>query len=254
MPMVCLIRFNIKYLYTKQKHMKNFILVCFVAMLLTACEQRTGSGNMVTRVEEAAAFSKLKVSGSFYVEVVPGATSQRIQVTADDNVLEDVLITVEDGELEIRMKSGVSYNNVYPKVLINTSSLQKISAAASAKVQVKNTLKSEGKIQLETSSAGTIIAQVDAPLIDADASSGSTLELRGRTQSYKAQCSSGSTIKSASLLSENTDVQTSSGGSASVHASVSLKADASSGGNIDYKGAGSVTLKESSGGSVSKVD
>jgi hypothetical protein len=234
--------------------MKNFILVCLIGMLFAACKHRTGSGNMVTRVEEVAFFNKLKASGSFYIEVVPGATVQSVQVTADDNIMEDVLITVEDEELQIRMLSGVSYKNVHTKVVINTASLQKISASASAKVQVKNTLKWEGKIQLESSSAASIFANVDAPIIDAEASSGSILELSGRTQSYKVQCSSGSTITSDALLSENTDVQASSGGSVSVHASVSLKAAASSGGDIDYKGGGSVNSKESSGGSVSKVD
>lgn len=234
--------------------MKNLILVGLVWFTLVGCDHKTGSGNMVTRTEDLSNFNKLKVSGAFYVEVVPGTAEQRVQVTADDNIIEDVLVSVEDGELRIKMRSGTNYDDVYPKVIINIASLDKISTSASAKVQVKNTLKSSGEIQLETSSAGTIIADVDAPSIDADASSGSTLELSGRTKSYKAQSSSGSAINSASLLSENTDVQASSGASAKVHASVTLKAAASSGGDINYKGGGSVSSKASSGGSISKVD
>lgn len=234
--------------------MKYLITLCCLWILLPGCSNRTGSGNMVTRVEDVASFNKISVSGAFYVEVVPGAAEQRVQVTADDNIMEDVLVSVDEGVLKIKMRSGVNYNNVYPKVIINTSALKKISVSASAKVQVKNTLKSSDKIQLDASSAGTIIADVDAPGVDADASSGSTVELTGRTQNYKAQCSSGSTIDAAELLSENTDVQASSGASAKVHASVSLKAQASSGGEVDYKGGGTVSAKESSGGSISKVD
>lgn len=234
--------------------MKNLLLIGLVWLTLVGCDHKTGSGNMLTRTEDVASFNKLKVSGSFYVEVVPGSAEQRVQVTADDNIMEDVLLSVEDGELEIKMRSGTNYNNVYPKVIINIATLEKISTAASAKVQVKNTLKSSGIVQFETSSAGTIIADVDAPTIDAQSSSGSTIELSGRTKNYDAQASSGSKIKSAELLSENTDVQTSSGASAQVHASVTLKAQASSGGGINYKGAGSVTMKESSGGSISKMD
>ena len=234
--------------------MKSLLLICLSWMLITGCDHRTGSGNMVTRVEDVASFNKISVSGAFYVEVLPGDAEQRVHVTADDNIMEDVLVSVENGELRIKMRSGVNYNNVYPKLIINTPSLEKISTSASAKVQVKNTLKSSGKIQFETSSAGTIIADVDAPSINADASSGSTLELSGRTKNYNVQGSSGSSIKAAELLSENTDVQVSSGASAKVHASVTLKAAASSGGNVDYKGGGSVSSKESSGGSISKVD
>jgi hypothetical protein len=234
--------------------MKNLLLICLIWMLITGCDHRTGSGNMVTRVKDVASFNKISVSGAFYVEVVPGNAEQRVQVTADDNIMEDVLVSVENGELKIKMRSGVNYNNVNPKVIINTSSLEKISTSASAKVLVKNTLKSSSKIQFETSSAGAIIADVDAPSIYADASSASTLELSGRTKNYNVQGSSGSSIKAADLLSENTDVQVSSGASANVHASVSLKAEASSGGNVDYKGGGSVSSKVSSGGSISKVD
>lgn len=234
--------------------MKNLLLICLSWMLVTGCDHRTGSGNMVTRVEDVASFNRISVSGAFYVEVVPGDAEHRVQVTADDNIMDDVLVTVVDGELKIRMRSGVSYNNVYPKVIINTSSLEKISTSASAKVKVKNTLKSSGKMQFETSSSGTIIADVDAPSIYADASSGSTIELSGRTKNSNVQGSSGSSIKASELLSENTDVQVSSGASAKVHASVTLKAAASSGGNVDYKGAGSVSSQVSSGGSISKVD
>ena len=234
--------------------MKNLLLICLSWILITGCDHRTGSGNMVSRVEDVASFNKISVSGAFYVEVLPGDAEQRVQVTADDNIMEDVLVSVKNGELKIKMRSGVNYNNVYPKVIINIPSLEKISTSASAKVQVKNTLKWSGKIQFKTSSAGTIIADVDAPSIYADASSGSTIELSGRTKNYNVQGSSGSSVKAAELLSENTDVQVSSGASASVHASVSLKAEASSGGSVDYKGGASVSAKESSGGSISKVD
>ena len=75
--------------------------------------------------------------------------------------------------------------------------------------------------------AGPLLnAEIDAPKVTADASSGASITLKGKTKTYSAQASSGAKIRSGDLLSENTTVKASSGASAQVHASVSLNASA----------------------------
>ncbi|HMJ46283.1 MAG TPA: DUF2807 domain-containing protein, partial [Ferruginibacter sp.] len=91
---------------------------------------------------------------------------------------------------------------------------------------------------------------IDVPEIEAGSSSGADIILNGRTRSFTANASSGSSIKASELMSENTIASTSSGATIKVHASISLKASASSGGDITYHGGGTVKKEESSGGSV----
>jgi hypothetical protein len=147
-----------------------------------------------------------------------------------------------------------SLSNVHLKVLITTPGLESIKASASADVKVLDVLKGDGKISFEATSSAEIEAEVEVPEVSANATSSATLTLSGKTKNYKAKVNSSADIKSFELLSENTEAEASSSGTAEVHASVHLKAHASSSGSVDYRGGASVEKSESSSGSVEKKD
>ncbi|HMK03476.1 MAG TPA: DUF2807 domain-containing protein, partial [Ferruginibacter sp.] len=140
------------------------------------------------------------------------------------------------------------------KVYITTPALSSIKASAGADVIVNDLLTSNEKLSFQSSSSGSITAEVDAPAIETDASSGGTVNISGKTKSHISEASSGASIKTWNLLSENTSVAASSGANAQVHASISLKATGSSGADITYHGAAAVTNSVSSGASVQKKD
>ena len=129
-----------------------------------------------------------------------------------------------------------------------------VKASASASVKVLDIIKENGRLSFDASSSADLEAEVDAPEVDAEASSSGSVTLSGKTKYYAARVSSSGDIKSFELLSENTDVSASSSGSAQVHASVSLTAKANSSGSIDYRGAANVKKTVNSSGSVEKKD
>jgi hypothetical protein len=228
-------------------------LFAYICLLFCSCNYETGSGNIITEKRSVASFSGISVGGSFEVEVKSGA-SQSVEVEADDNVIKYIETNVSGDVLKIRLSGMHGLSNVHLKVLITTPGLESIKASASADVKVLDVLKGDGKISFEATSSAEIEAEVEVPEVSANATCSATLTLSGKTKNYKAKVNSSADIKSFELLSENTEAEASSSGTAEVHASVHLKAHASSSGSVDYRGGASVEKSESSSGSVEKKD
>jgi Putative auto-transporter adhesin, head GIN domain len=233
--------------------MKQFLILLSAFLILNSCDYTTGSGNIITEKRNVKEFSGISVSSSIDVEVKIGSVTS-VEVEADDNVIGHIVTKVSNGILKIELEDMHSISNAHLKVYITNPGLRSVKASSSASVKVLDVIKEDGKIIFDASSSADIEAGVDAPEIDAEASSSGSVTLNGRTKNYKAAVASSGDIKSADLLSENTDVSANSSGSADVYASVTLTARASSSGSIDYRGAASVKQTVNSSGSVDKKD
>lgn len=230
------------------------ILVAIVALsALASCRHLTGSGNIITETRSTGNFTGISAGQGFEVEVKQGPVTELI-VESDDNIIRYIETVVEGSTLKIRLKSNHSFNNAHLKVYLTAPSITHISASSDADIVVKDVLQDKKKLAFRASSSGTIIADVDAPEVEVRSSSGARIELSGRTQLYTCDASSGADIRSGNLLSENTTVNTSSGSTAYVHASITLIAKASSGSDITYKGGANVQKTVNSGASIEKKE
>jgi hypothetical protein len=231
--------------------MKHVLFLLSAMVIISSCRFTTGSGNIVTDKRSVGNFSGISVSEGIEVEVKIGPVTE-VTVEADDNIIKHIETRVKGSTLRIEIDDLHNLSDVHTKVYITTPDLNNIWASSSAEVQVLDVLTGKERVSFHASSSGDIKADIDAPEVEVEASSAGSINLRGKTRNYDAQASSGAEIKTFDLLSENTKVQVSSGASATVHASISLKASASSGGSITYHGAAEATKSESSGGSISK--
>jgi len=230
--------------------MQKLVILFTAVLFLSACRYKTGSGNIVTEVRETGSFTGVSVSGGFEVELRQSG-NEEVVVEADDNIIKYINTKVGKGELVINL-DDLNVHDAHLKVLISAPSINSIKVSAGSDFLVKDELKSGEKIRLKASSGSHIKSAVDAPEVEADASSAGEISISGRTRDFNAETSSGASILAKELLSENTVVQASSGSTAKVHASVKLEAKASSGASITYRGAASVQKSTSSGGAVEK--
>jgi predicted small secreted protein len=233
--------------------MKRIILFLFTLVILASCNHTSGSGNIISETRTAGNFDAITVGGGFEVEVKTGPVTA-VVVEADDNIIKYIETQTVANTLKISTEDLHNFNDVHMKVYITTPALKMIKASASANVVVEDVLVNTGKLTFKASSGSSIKTDIDAPEVDADVSSGASITLSGKTKNYTCEASSGAEIRSHDLLSETTTVKVSSGASASVHASVSLNANASSGASVSYHGAANVNKTVSSGGSVDKKD
>ena len=233
--------------------MKQLLFLLSAIITLISCNYTTGSGNIITENRAVEKFTGIAVSNSIDVEVKMGSVAA-VQVEADDNIIKHIVTTVSGGILKIRIENLHSFNNTHTKVYITTPELKSVEASSSAEVKVIDVIKDDGKVTFKSSSSANIEAEVDAPEVTADANSSASITLSGRTKNYKAEVSSSAEINSATLLSENTDVEANSSGSADVYGSVTINAKASSSGSINYQGGAIVKKSVSSSGSVGKKE
>jgi hypothetical protein len=233
--------------------MKVLYTLLFLALMLSACNVKRGSGNIITERRSHSGFTGISVTGPIEVELSKG-NSPEIIVEGDDNLIKYIETRVEGSLLRIRLEKGLNLRNSHLKILITAPAVSRIKASAAADVRVKDELSSTGEINIEASSGARIRSSIDAPAVVAKASSGSEVRLSGRTRNVNASSSSGASIHAYDLLSEGTIAKSSSGASVSVHASIRLEASASSGGEVDYHGAPQVKQHISSGGSVKRTD
>jgi len=227
------------------------ITFLFVALVLNACNVKTGSGNIVSENRSTRDFDGLRVGGGFEVEITKGAT-HNITIEADDNLIKNIKTEVNDGVLIIKTRDN-NLQDAHLKAIITTPELNHIDASAGAVVKVNSPYTAMKEANYEASSGAAIIADINTPEVSTDASSSGTITLTGKTRKFRASASSGATIDSKNLLAENSTVEGSSGATIKVYASVQLDATASSGASIFYRGGGNLKQSVSSGGSVNSA-
>jgi carbon monoxide dehydrogenase subunit G len=233
--------------------MKQVALFAFTVLIMSACRQVQGSGNIVTENRTTADFTGVSAGGAFEVEIKNGSSTE-VRVEADDNVIKNIETTVSGHTLNIRTRDGVNFNNGHFKVYIIAPDITKINSSGAASIDIKNILKRNNKITLEASGAAGINGEVDAPEIAIEASGAANIKVSGRTRVYHAEASGSSTIKTSDLMSERTTVHASGAASAHVYASVQLDADADGAATIYYTGAAGVSQKTSGAANIKKDD
>lgn len=233
--------------------MKQLAAVVFIALLLNACRQVQGSGNIVTENRTTGDFTGVSVGGTYEVEIKNGS-STGVRVEADDNLIKDIETTVSGNTLHIRTRDGVNFNNGHYKVYIVAPEISGIESSGAADVKITDILKTQQKLKLEASGAAGISGEVDAPEISVEVSGAANIKVSGRTRTYDAEASGSGNIKTGDLMSETTTVHASGAASAHVYASVQLNAEADGAASIYYKGAAPVSQKTSGAASIKKED
>ena len=234
--------------------MKNSWVVLASASILLSCQVKTGSGNIITENRQERGFTGVNIGGPFKTTLQQGP-DYKVRVEADDNIIDDIKTEVRDGKLKVYFKQkNISLRNATVNIYIEAPAIEHISASAAADVKTTGYLTGGRKMTFHSSSGASLNATLDAPDVEADASSGSHLTLKGKTRQVDTQASSGAELDADELLSENAKAQASSGASIDLHASVRLNAQASSGASVDYRGNASVSKQASSGGSINKLD
>lgn len=215
--------------------MRRILIIILTAVILGSCHSISGSGNIISETRHTGEFHGVKTSGSMDIEVL-NSNSPFIKIEADDNVMPYIITNVEDGILNVHLKSNQSYHNVNVKVYVSAPVFEKLIVSGSGSITAKDTLNNSDKIECKISGSGDINAMVDAPLIIAAISGSGTITLQGRTKDFNCSIGGSGDLNCKNLLSENTIVKISGSGTAHVFASVSLQAKTSGSGDIYYSG------------------
>lgn len=236
---------------------------------LFAAGRLRGSGNIVTKRIEAPDFTAVDASRAVKVIIADDLTDE-IVIEADDNVMEKVLVENRRGTLFVSIDKSVRRISAFSVTVrvpangqiraLDASSaativcetvleayefLIDVSSAAEIDVALKAT-----QCRIDVSSAGELVAALEADSCTADLSSAAKAKLSGRSRWCEVDVSSAAKYDAGRMVVAHCLVDASSGASADVHCTDTLRASASSGADISYSGECKVQAQHSSGGSI----
>lgn len=197
-------------------------------------EQIKGSENLITETRILDDFYSVHISTAGKVYITYG-TKQQVSVTVNDNVLEYITTTVNNGKLVIGVKRGVQLSNFNLTVNLTMTDLEELSSSSAGSIEGKNKFKAD-YVSLVLSSAGSIRLELEAEQLYSSLSSAGSLFLSGSVVDHRAVLSSAGNLYSFELITDTSTITLSSAGNASVYVSRLLNVIISSIGSLYYKG------------------
>jgi len=235
----------------------HIILAFVLATSLSSCigdfgfGQIQGNGNVQKEVRPVGDFSQVSGAAGMDVYLTEG-TENRVEVEADENLLEIIETQVINGRLRIRAEKNIGRAKA-KKVHVTYVALDRIEASSGADVIGNSVIRSE-VLNLDASSGADLELEVFSKEVFAETSSGSDMKLSGKAESLSAKASSGSDLNAKELLVANCNADASSGADITINVKDRLDAEASSGGDIHYYGdPAAVSNRGSSTGGVHKM-
>lgn len=224
------------------------------------CENRTilspgatyGDGTYAYTVNNLPHFESVDVSSGIILRHIPtGTPTVTVSMERRDNHL--VRVYVDDGELIVTMTHQNLMRTPHVVVTVTGYTLYGYEASSGASIHVDAPLKVNRKLSFEASSGADIqVDRAQAPkfkvetssggevklynvltdLMEADASSGASITLSGRTQRAKFEASSGATVKAERLSAQHAEAEASSGGEVMCNAATLVVDDDTTSGTV----------------------
>jgi hypothetical protein len=236
------------------------LLVVFIAFtLLGACrcnfmgKRVNGNGNLESETRVINRATKIKVLGHMEVILDSGSTSVRVE--ADENLLKYIVTKVDDGWLEIRMKSNINYttsNSI--KVYVTTPTITHIKMAGSGKVFSEKKFWSKESINFDIAGSGDINIDVNTPKVDADIAGSGNLDIMGETRDVDISIAGSGNYNGIELKAENANIKIAGSGDAMVFADVRMNAKIMGSGNVRYRGNATIDKKIMGSGSIKMAE
>ncbi|MGH2553844.1 MAG: head GIN domain-containing protein, partial [Chitinophagaceae bacterium] len=227
--------------------MKRLILYSFLfSITLSSChfgngKRIRGNGNIKSETRNAGQFSKIDVGGNIDVYVKQDSVSA-VRIEADENLLEYIHITVDDGTLDIRNEEGYNLSSVKGiKVYVSGPSFRYLEASGACNILSENQIDNYEKIGIHLTGASNAVLEINSPKIEVELTGASYITLKGKCKTLSLDGSGASGFKCFELMAEEVSIELSGASNAEVFASMKLDADISGAADIKYKGNATVS-------------
>lgn len=229
------------------------LIICL--LFLNSCyfnfrETVYGNGSVVTEDRHADSFNRLKVSCGLDVFITQGE-KESIKVIADENLLEYIKTEIFDNTLKIYTDANIRHAKS-KEVHLVYKQLREIDISSAGDVEGTNRMKADD-LDLDLSSAGDLVLDVEATSINCNISSAGDARLSGTVDELDADLSSAGDLNAWDLVARKARVNASSAGNARICATEEVDLNASSAGDIYYTGDPKIiNTNKSSAGSIIK--
>jgi hypothetical protein len=227
------------------------VFLFIFSILLSACGWRSvrGNGDIATITRNEGNFKSVKAAGAFDV-FFSQADDYEIRIEADENLMQYILTTVEDGVLRLRTKNGV---NLRPsediKVYLRAPQYESVSLAGSGNMVAQTPISSTKTIKLSIAGSGDIkLQEVNAPELHVNIAGSGKAEGSGATRVVDIDVAGSGDVMMKDLKAETAKINIAGSGNVWVYASMKLDVRVAGGGDIHYYG-NPAEIKSKSAGS-----
>lgn len=214
----------------------------------------TGSGKALSETRAVSGFQAIALPGSIDV-VVRQASSEGVQVRADDNVLPLVQTLVEGSgdtrTLRIQFKAGVSVRTKTPVVVsVDVIKLSAVSSSGSGNIRIEALKTPQLSLSISGSSDARL-QQLDTDQLSVSIAGSGDVQASGRAGKLDVSIAGSGDLRARELAAGEVSVTIAGSGDASVTAQKTLSVAIAGSGDVDYGGGAVVTNKRIAGsGSV----
>lgn len=238
--------------------MKRILFLFVVSSLIFSCdfvggERIDGNGNKSSEQRQLNNFSSIEASGALNI-VVKQEANFAIKVEGDENLLQYIVTTVNNGVLKVRTKEGINLHSNHDIIVyVSAPKFTEINLSGSGNIVSENTLESD-KLSFEMSGSGNIDVRVNTTDVRGSLSGSGNMALSGTATNFTATVAGSGNIRCYGLNTETTKINIAGNGDAEVYASKLLKADVAGSGDIRYKGSAEVQSNVAGSGGVTKAN
>ncbi len=218
----------------KTNKMKNLFFLPILVLLtfISSCskdEVIIGSGNLTTETRDINYFSKVNSEGVFEVTITQGA-SQTLEITTDNNIINQVKTRVVNNELYLYLDDNYNYQDLTIQVDIIATNLNSLVNSGVGNMYAYE-VDENGTFTIDNSGTGDILIE------------GSATNLNILNQGSGA-------ILAFDFYVENCSIEIEGSGSAETSCSETLTVDIAGSGDVYYKGTPSINTTISGSGNI----
>jgi hypothetical protein len=228
------------------------VILFMCCILFASCEKIRGEGPTVTQERTVQPFHAISagISGRINYSVSP---TYKVELQAQQNILDIIETIVSSGELIIKFRNGVNVRS-HENIVVNISgpSPDAISLSGDASLRVSGNVSAD-RLQLRVSGSGDIeVDQVSVSdkLEATITGSGNIDVLQGAAKQVNLRISGSGNIRSTGVAAEQAEAEISGSGNIRVKVSDKLNARISGSGSIYYIGSPQITTNVSGSGNV----
>lgn len=230
------------------------ILVLFTSCRMFGYKHIEGNGNVITQARNVTKATRIKLAGSFDMELVQGPSTS-LEVIGDDNILPFIITTENDGFLVIKTKDHLSYNSSDGiKIKVTTPQLENVQLAGSGNIIGKGKFIGSDKLVLKIAGSGDIKLEVNTPTIVSDIAGSGSITLVGETKEETINIAGVGNYFAETLMAENAKVKIAGSGDVKLFVATNLDVNIAGVGSVFYKGNPTVKQKVAGSGEVKKLD
>lgn len=211
-----------------------------------AGEMVKGSGNVIQKQYDLSGFTGVDIGSAFRGEVKRG-DNWHVVVTADDNVIDCVRVTLEEKTLRVRVE-GFRVAPTQLRVDVTMPTIEALAVGGASHIALGGFDPVPAFAALLTG-ASHLNGEIRAEATTVNASGASKVELRGEASSLMLTASGASHAGLAELPVATADVTLSGASHAAINAAQRIDLRASGASHLAYSGDATLANSQTSGGS-----